>query len=402
MTRSRILFTLLLTLALAAGAYAGGFQLNEHGARAMAQAGAFTARAYDGSAIYFNPAGLAFQKNASIYLGTTLITPTTSFYGPLQNNTNIETKQMAALFTPINAYGTYPITEDLHVGFGIYNPFGLGTEWPENWSGKFLTTKVSLESFFYTPTVAYKITDQLSLGVGANFATGKVVIERAVATGFGDPRVKLEMDGNGWGFNLGALYKITPEISIGATYRSQVKVEAKGTATFTPPYSVLPSGPSSVKITLPATGYLGIAYKGENFEVEADYQYIGWSSYQELAIQFEANGQMSVSPKNYKDTYILRLGGEYTIDRTHLRAGFYYDHSPVQTEYVEPLLPDASRNGYNIGLGYDISSSLSVDVAYLFIAFQDRKAENTIPEINFDGTYKTYANLFAINFGYRF
>jgi long-chain fatty acid transport protein len=74
----------------------------------------------------------------------------------------------------------------------------------------------------------------------------------------------------------------------------------------------------------------------------------------------------------------------------------------VSTEYVEPLLPDANRVGYNLGFGYQLTEHLNLDVSWLFLKFSDRKAENTIPEVNFDGTYKTYANLFGVNFGYTF
>ncbi len=389
------------SLVLTAGALASGFQLNEHGARAMAQGGAFAARADDPSAIYFNPAGLGFQTTPSAYLGLTAIVPKISFYGPLQNNTNNRTDMVSQVFTPVNIYATYPVNDQIHVGFGVCNPYGLGTEWPENWVGKFLTTKIDLKTFYFSPTVAYKVTDELSIGAGINYVTGDVTINRAFAIGFGDPLLSISMNGHGWGWNAGVLYKATPEISVGVSYRSKTRVDATGTAQFTPAYSLLPNGDASTSISLPATGYAGVAYKvSNNLEVEADYQYVGWSAYNELAIQLTT--VKSVQPKNYVDSYILRVGGEYTMDNLHLRAGYYFDHSPVKTEYVEPLLPDANRNGFNVGLGYEISSNLRVDIAYLFILFDQRKAENTIPELNFDGTYKSYANLFALDFGYRF
>ena len=48
--------------------YTGGFQINEHGAKAMGMGGAFTAQASDPSAIFFNPAGLGFQKGINVLL----------------------------------------------------------------------------------------------------------------------------------------------------------------------------------------------------------------------------------------------------------------------------------------------------------------------------------------------
>src|SRR5512135_1746967 len=101
MTPLRFVVVLVVaTTILAAAAFGGGFQLNEHGARAMAQAGAFAARAYDPSAMYFNPAGLAWQDMPAFYGGVTAIIPTTSFYGPLQNNSNQMTEAPAQFFNP--------------------------------------------------------------------------------------------------------------------------------------------------------------------------------------------------------------------------------------------------------------------------------------------------------------
>ncbi|HEY6952194.1 MAG TPA: porin, partial [Bacteroidota bacterium] len=109
---------------------------------------------------------------------------------------------------------------------------------------------------------------------------------------------------------------------------------------------------------------------------------------------------VSSSPENYQNTYILRVGGQYTMDQWQFRAGYLYDHSPIQTQYIYPLLPDANRNGLNIGLGYKITGNLSVDVSYMFLKFDQRKAENTVA--GFDGTYNANANLAGIDFGYTF
>ena len=392
----------LLVLIPLTAALGGGFQLNEHGARAMGQGGAFAARASDLSAIYFNPAGLAYQQGTQLYVGVTLIMPKTSFYGPDQLNTNQETKMVSQTFNPINVYASYQITDDLVAGFGVNNPYGLGTEWPADWAGKFISTKVDLETFFFTPTLAYKLTDKLSIGVGMNYVTGKVTLKRVLSDPF-DPHanVDVELTGTGYGWNAGAMYKATTDLSIGVSFRSQVKVDAKGTASFDPMRSVYPAGDASSSLALPATGFLGLAYSPiKNLSLEADYQWTGWSSYKELALTFAKDNSVSVSPKNYEDTYVIRVGGEYTMGDWQLRAGYLYDHSPAPTMYVEPLLPDASRNEVSVGLGYSLTKNISVDLAYMFIKFDQRKAVGTA--LNFDGTYSSTANLFAVDFGYSF
>ncbi|HUI09007.1 MAG TPA: outer membrane protein transport protein, partial [Bacteroidota bacterium] len=206
-------------------------------------------------------------------------------------------------------------------------------------------------------------------------------------------------------FGGGILFKATSDLSLGVSYRSKAKVDASGTATFTPDYAQLslPQGGVTASITLPATGFAGIAYRlMKNLEIEADYQYIGWSSYQTLAFTFAANGSTVSSTKDYNDTYILRIGGEYTMAPWHFRAGYLYDHTPVSDQYSEPMLPDANRNGLNVGLGYDIARNWSVSVGYFFLKFNDRTVQNTAPDISFDGTYHTYANLFGADIEFKF
>jgi len=403
----------LLLVVSASSLYAGGFQLNEAGARAMAQANAFAARANDASAIFFNPAGIAFQPGHSVLFGTTIVAPSVSFYGPIVDGNDpaisTESKLNKQIFPPINVYGKFQITDDLHAGIAINNPFGLGTEWPEDWVGRFITTKISLETFFITPTVAYKLTDRLSIGGGMNYVFGSVLIKRAVSVTSvyvpESPIVTIDMSASGGiGWNVGAKYILSDDISLGASYRSAVTIDAEGTADFTPNYAALklPVGDASASLTLPATGFAGISYKVmKNLEIEADYQFIGWSSYDTLAVDFAADAsKRSASPKMYEDTYILRFGGEYTMDDWQFRAGYYFDHSPVQTEYLEPILPDSDRHGFNIGAGYSFTKNLRMDMSYMFLKGVQREAVGT--EINFNGTYNTYVHLLGVNFGYTF
>lgn len=385
---------------------AGGFQLNEHGARSMAQGGAFAARARDASAVYFNPAGLAFQTRNSIYLGSTFITPEIDFYGPSNLGSNKKTSLKSQLFTPINAYVKYGITEDLHFGFGVYNPFGLGTEWDPAWDGRRIIIKADLKAFAFSPTFAYKVNDELSIGAGVNIITGSVKLQQEVASvpvGGNPPIVDLELSGNTYGYNFGLLYKFSETASLGVSYRSGAKFEGTGTGTFTPNYSALnlPNGDVSGNIELPATAYIGIAMSPmDHLEVEVDYQYVGWSSYKELKVDFKKDQSSIIQPKNYQDTYIVRLGGEYTMDDVKLRAGFLFDNSPVPPKYVDPILPDADRYGWNIGFGYQLSEDILIDAAYLFLKAQQNTVTNT--ETAFDGTYNTIAHLFTLNIGYSF
>jgi long-chain fatty acid transport protein len=421
------LFTVLfLVFFLPSLLFSGGFQLNEHGAKAMAQAGAFAARATDPSAIFFNPAGIAQLKGLNLYLGTTLISPSMKFKGPVPLTT--ETEMDSKLFTPINVYVTYQVNDMISVGVGVNNPFGLGTQWPDTWVGNQLSVKSEIQIFNFNPTVAVKLLDgMLNIGAGFDYSIGTVEITRKLLnplTNKPDIDFSLKnkmMDGKGSGFNFGVLLKALDNLSIGLSYRSKVKFDISGTATVNPnpvhpllKQAIFSDGLTATStINLPATSYIAVAYSPmKEFTVEADAQFVGWSSYDKLTIQFNkplVNPAIdptkktitSTANKNYKDVWILRLGGEYKLSNdVCLRGGYFHDFSPAPDETLDPMLPDADRNGFNIGAGIKINDMISIDIAYLFLPFNERTI--TTQENNFNGTYNTTTHLFGIDIGFSF
>lgn len=392
--------------------YAGGFQVNEHGARAMGMGGAFIAVANDPSAIYFNPAGLSQLKGIRFMLGATFIAPQASFRGPSPEVT--EHKMVRQIFYPINVYGSYQISEDLVVGLGINNPFGLGTKWNEDWVGRFITIESKLRTFFFTPTISYKITDKLSVGWGFDFVYSTVTLRRKadLAPFAGEALVKLSGDGTGFGYRFGLLAKLTNELSVGFSYRGDVNIKFNGTAETQGPQQLqgnLPSGDIKTELTTPQNYNFGIAYQvNPDLLLAASLQYVTWSSYRNLKVDFVDTKFSDISiPKNYFDSYIARFGGEYKLlSNVDIRAGITYDKNPVRDPYVDPTLPDSDRIGFNLGIGYRLTERINLDFAYMFLRFFERtittSAVHYVGNTPFNGTYNSSANLFGINVSYNF
>jgi long-chain fatty acid transport protein len=279
--------------------------------------------------------------------------------------------------------------------------------------GRALATETELQSFYINPTVAYRIIPELSIGVGFDYAIANVTLKRKVQipisqTAAVEGDLSMEGDGTGMGFNVGVQCELNDMIAVGASYRSKVKVDMDGTATFANlPSAVAPAFPGgdvSTTIPLPANYFIGVSVKPvPELELEVDYQGIVWSAYKELPMTFKtetAYQKSAVEPENYKDTYMIRFGAEYSISNVQIRAGYIYDHSPVEDPYLQPMLPDANRNDFTIGVGYGLTDAIQLDIAYMLVAFKDRTTTTNIHQFN--GTYKSVASLFGLDLTYKF
>ena len=412
----KLLLLLLVPISLV---LASGFSIYEQGSRATGMAGAFMAGANDPSAIFYNPAGIAGLKGWQIQLGTTAIQTEFSFTGPESMDQYFYSKAKKGLFFPSHFYASYSLDSKLTFGLGVYSPFGMGSTWKDKWVGRLLATNTELRTFFVNPVVAYRLFDHLSVAVGASYVNANVVLEKDV---FFTPRhlfghSKLEANANGFGFNVGLQYRLLDKIKIGLMYRSSVNLDFKnGTAYFTFPTTqndivnqeVATYFPAKTKassaLTLPASYGLGIAYAmTENLSFECDYIAMGWHTYNEVKIDFAqpvAGQTESVNPRNYKDTFSLRFGMEYRLDKHFtLRAGYAWDYHAVPAAYVEPSLPENDRHNYTIGFGYK-NKHFSVDAAYHILLQDDREVKDSIN--NFDGVYSGLANILGLTFGYAF
>ena len=393
-------------------AFAGGFQLNEHGAKPMGLGGAFTAIANDASAVYWNGAGLSYLEGTNFLLGAALIGPSTTFRGvaPAVDISYMESQ----VFYPPHFFLSHKISDAFSVGVGASVPFGLGTKWDKNWIGRYLAVETELQILSAPLVVSFAILDNLSISVGGSYNHANVIIKQANSqTPFiGDAFIELEGDDvAAFGYNFGFMFRPIEELSIGASFRSEVEYEFEGTATSTGAKqlsSVLPSGDISAKLTTPMNIQGGIAVKVvEQLRLSADFQWVGWSSYDKLAVDFKDENFEDISrPRLYEDSYIIRFGGEYFFnDEISLLGGVYYDKNPVLPNNMSPSLPDSDRLGFSVGVDARLFENFGIQGSYLFI----RSAELTVTDSNehytpgdspFNGTYNSKAGLFSLSLYY--
>lgn len=396
---------------------AGGFQLNEHGAKPMGMGGAFTAIANDASAIYWNGAGLTQIEGNQLMLGTALITPVTSFRGVTPQIT--EYKMEKQTFFPSHLFAAFRADENTVWGIGITTPFGLGTKWDENWVGKYLAIETELMTFAFMPTWAYSITKNFSISAGFQYSYATVLITRknSQAPFTGDALITLDGDDKeAFGYQFGVMFKPSSKLSIGASYHSEVNYRFKGTADAKGAQQLIDAKriPKNedieAKLTTPMNLAVGLAYDPiSQLTLSLEYQYVGWASYDVLAVNFIDPDFTDLStPRDYENTYIARFGLEYRLSSAlSLLGGVYYDNHPVAPEKVSPSLPDANRLGFSGGFDFKFAQKLSIAASYLFIRSEENTVTNsqenyTAGIASFNGTYNSIANLFSLSLTYSF
>ena len=414
-----VLFVMLAMVSVAA---AGGFQLYEFGARSSAMGGAVIANPYDASTLFYNPSGIAFVPGMRFYANLDLIFPKALYVGPeplpwAGQVYNAESQ----VFTPIGLYFTFPVNERLTTGISVTNPFGLGIKWSDDFPGRFVARNTDLKSFYISPVAAYKLTDNFSLGFGLDLVIAQVLLERNVL--LFDNRYEVgtsKLTGTsqlGIGFTVSATYK-TDRFGFGAMYRHSVKNEFKnGKAEFTifddlsvPNVAAIASAilkdqNVNTAITFPGSFNVGVYYKlMDNLGVELDYNYVMWSVFDKLDIEFPDDPRLNQTVnENYQNSYTVRFGAHYDLNENFsLLGGFILDKTPQPIESVSPLLPDNDRTNYSVGFSYN-TGKMQFDAGYMFVNIGERSTiENGVGmnDVGFDGTYSSNANLVFISFGY--
>jgi long-chain fatty acid transport protein len=143
----------------------------------------------------------------------------------------------------------------------------------------------------------------------------------------------------------------------------------------------------------------------DKFTIAADVQRVNWSAYENLTFTYDQaiNGSLeTTNARNYEDAYIYRLGFQYQVSEAFaLRAGAYYDQSPVQDGYLTPETPDADSRGLSAGLGYRFGDNFQVDASFLYI---NKKERTDLANLSggIGGTYKAVAYIPGLALSYNF
>ncbi len=438
MKKKIVILALFSLLVLSPLSHGSGFLIYEHGAAAMAMGGAFVAIANNPTAIFHNPAGIAWLDGTQVSVGTTLITSNASV-NLMNLGESFDAKSQ--WFYPSTAYISHKISDRITAGFGFFTPYGLGLEWPNTaekpFPLRYISTKSDMKTFFFNPTLAFKVNENLSVAVGASYVhsilefnlTEPFILAAGPPPVIADVPAILEVTGKGWGLNAGFLYR-EGSFSLGFNWRGGFELDYKDgdlMLDLTQVQALNPlapdslTGTASTSFNLPHIFGLGVAFNlTEKVLVAVDLHFVLWSSYDEFVVALDVPGIEALYPpgledkvveENWKNSFIFRVGFQYTLnDNLDLRGGFLYDQTPQPIDTMDPILPDSDRWAITAGFGYKLGKFV-IDVAYQFEPFLDRTSPNRNIPLLIDpstganlgeGAYSTTAHLIGISIGFNF
>lgn len=435
----RVILLGALQCAASGRSSAAGFHLYEMGTRATALGGAFVATADDASAIFYNPAALAWQEGTEVALTVSPLRPTADYErdvssaadypGLATGSTKTET------FFPTGLYASARLHDRIAAGIGFFTPFGLGVDWEDagEFAGRPISTNAQLRTYYVSPVVAYQMTSCVSIGVGAHFVWSDVQLENITtqATGVGNQVVNVidtTIEGSsdmGVGVALGLFVQATPKLALGLNFKQGVSSSiSDGSATFSQRLTGIQAIDDAVAAQLDAIGgegtqgasseldfpdmfVVGGRYDfGRGLSVMADYVWFDWSVFDSIELEFE-DAPARTLQEGYEDSWQLRGGVEYGFSEGwSAMLGYVRDKTPQPLSSMGPRLPDASRNDYSGGLSWTTrGGSTQLSLAYMYVRFDDRttvEGGNPKNRDGFDASYISRAHILSLGLTQRF
>jgi len=392
---------------------AAGFAIIEHSASGMGNSFAGGAAiAEDASTIWFNPAGMTRLSNEML-IASHIIMPTSDYTddgstqaaalgGGTLDPTNTDRDSAAGRNALVpNFYWVKEVNQNLFFGFGFNAPFGLATEYEDDWVGRYHGVLSDTKTLNFNPSIAYKM-GNLSIGFGISAQYIDVTLTSAIdlgsiCSGIGFPATtcspqnndgfaELTADNWAYNFNFGFLYDISEDARVGFSYRSGVDHDVEGDADFTIPGDMQPLfGSTFVDTTLTASVSLpsmtSVSYFqniNDQFSIMADYTLTSWSDFEELRIEYASDQDDSVTTEDWEDSARISIGMNYKASAKWLyRFGIALDETPVPSaERRTPRIPGNDRTWISAGATHQIDKERSFSVGFAHLIIDDTEINN--------------------------
>ena len=375
--------------AFATQTYAAGFQLSEQSAiqmgRAMAGAGIV---GDDLSAVHYNPAGMTLLSGTRMQATGTWVAVNLDYEshdGSVTENGRLKGQTIPAGFI------THQINDSLWAGLGLTVPYGMGTEFNENWGGMDRGTESMILTFDINPNLAWKVNDKLSVGGGISLQYAKAelgfgfdVPKAELGFGFDVPSFKTAAHANvkgdswAWGWNVGMMFQPVETVRVGLAYRSHIAHNADGHTTLDINGMGSLTSDMKVRIKTPDTITLSATWEATDaLRLSGTARWSKWSNFKSLSLDNSGFDNQRVDQiasahstitNNWDDTWFFSVGADYKLNgQWTVRGGVAYDQGPVENQYRMAVIPDTDRVWFSGGASYKYTDNLTFDFGATYI-----------------------------------
>ena len=421
----------------ASQAQAAGFALNEQGVSGLGNAYAgMAAVAEDATTVWWNPAGMSrLAPGKHIAFAGAFIVPSTEFHNgasvaALGQSLGNEGGNAGDSAVVPSVFFAMDLAPRWNFGVGVSVPFGLSTKYDSAWLGRFQGVKSEVETVNINPAVSFKVSDALSVGGGISFQQGKIdlttatnwtaiggALGQAIAPGT-EGQNTTSIDGNAWGFNLGALFNVTPATRVGVHYRSYLDYDLDGSTSFSNRTAnavvngAVPDSDVKLSLKTPDSAAFSVVHDlNDRTQLLADATWTHWSRIRQLPLVRSSGTQSGATLDTltfkFQDVWRFSAGMRYRLsEKTMLKAGTAWDKSPVPNAETRSVrLPDSDRWWLTVGAAFQVSPQGKLDVGYSFVKAKDADINNDQRATGkglVNGSYEATVHVIGVQYQHTF
>jgi len=404
---------------------ASGLWLYEQATPDMGSASAGRAAlAMDASTASVNPAGMTRLDRSQLLAGFQMLYVDTKFDTDFAQFGGGDGGNAGGWVPAASFSYVHKVSPDLSVGVSVGSFFGLGLDYGKSWAGRYYVQEADFLTIGVNPGIGYRVNQQLSIGAGVSAVNSRLYQKTAIRNlptlqnpNPDDGQLKLEDDDWGFGYNLGVLYEPNQVSRFGLTYRSEIDLEYKDTASLKGLQLPL-SGIANIvglvgsqldmEMNLPQAVMLSAYHRlTERLAILGNIGWQEWSSFGESSLSLSSEETKDLNlDRDFDDTWHFALGFQYQIDDPWLLSvGIAYDESPVSDSNRTPDMPLDRQWRYATGIQYDLSQEMTIGCAYELLDAGDAEISQNRGALAgaIEGDYSSnYIHFFNVNLIKRF
>jgi len=400
----RVIIISIIFLLTVAPAFSGGIYLSEMGSPlSVGTAGvANVTNTIGPDSVYTNPAGMTGIDKDKAIAGFQLLIATNRFDSDVATAGGSDGGNAGSVVAIPSLFAVKVLDDGWRLGLGITAPLGGGVDYGKDFVGRYQAQKSELAVIGISPAVAYQVNDKLSLGGGVSFLYTSMDLHFALnQPGPLSSDGQVRMDGlDDWGYQgfVGATYKATDRLTLGAVYRSEADVELEGDIEFNdvtvPPINAITSQFNKAKIdfTYPQLVQFGVKYKlTDDTLLMADIDWEDWSAFGDTRLGLSGDSSVLQSfDRDWDDTWHFGVALAHRLSENQaVTAGVGYDSSPVSDSKRTADLPVDEQLRFSAAYGNEFTDQWGIALGGTFVWMGEGKMDQVAQGERFTGDFST-------------